>query len=503
MGVITNITVDLASPNISAVVYAKQLDKQSRTVVMTMYENGSPWTPPSGSSYMIQARKPDGTILRYNKDESNSNAINVSGNTATIKLVQQALTEPGKVKMELVITSSGSTLTTFSWILEVERSAISGDASTNYLNPDISSVASVDINSDRHLIVQTTSGKTHDAGLLSEIKTAYINDAGHLIITTTTNSTIDAGRISGVTISGSSSWADLTDKPFTTLGTSMTVVNGTLNAKSETWTSLSGKPFSSIGTGFLIQNGVLNLKAINWTELTDRPFSSVGDTLQIEEGVLNVKDIGTSSWTELSDKPFDTIGPTLHVENGVLNALTSGEAPQLPSWIGETKPTYTAEEISYGTESNVADTIFDLEEQRAMDVQSLDTRISSQNADIEFLATKFKQLELDIPVLPDWVGDTKPEYNTYDIIDTDTSFMLGYALSQMRDDIQDLKDKPSGADLPSWIGDTKPTYTADEISYNDTTVKAAITELYGLISDLQTDIDEATTLSESIQEVIG
>ena len=168
MEVKTTITVDLARPSAPAIVYAKQLDRLSRYITAKLYANGGAFTPPAGVSFEVRGLKPDGTVVVYSKTEKDAAAVTQSGSTLTIYIAQQAV--PGTVRMELAIKSGTAaagleTLTTFSWLLQVEESAASGTPSTNYINPAIASVASAAINAAGHLILTMTTGATIDAGL--------------------------------------------------------------------------------------------------------------------------------------------------------------------------------------------------------------------------------------------------------------------------------------------------------------------------------------------------
>lgn len=170
MEVKTTITVDLARPSAPAIVYAKQLDRLSRYITAKLYANGGAFTPPAGVSFEVRGLKPDGTVVVYSKTEKDAAAVTQSGSTLTIYIAQQALAVPGTVRMELAIKSGTAaagleTLTTFSWLLQVEESAASGTPSTNYINPAIASVASAAINAAGHLILTMTTGATIDAGL--------------------------------------------------------------------------------------------------------------------------------------------------------------------------------------------------------------------------------------------------------------------------------------------------------------------------------------------------
>ena len=80
----TNISLNLQSPNISAIVYAVQNDKLSRYITAQLLDGSAAWTPPAGAGAFIRYLKPDGTAGFYDVDESEVSAISVSGSVATL-----------------------------------------------------------------------------------------------------------------------------------------------------------------------------------------------------------------------------------------------------------------------------------------------------------------------------------------------------------------------------------------------------------------------------------
>ena len=133
----TSVSLDFQSPNISTVVYAVQNDKLSRHIVAQLRDGSAPWTPPAGAGAVIRYLKPDGTGGFYDVDESNAAAISVSGSVATLTLAEQCTTVPGDVYMQLnFYGTDGSKLTTFAWILRVQKSVLTDATivSSDYYN---------------------------------------------------------------------------------------------------------------------------------------------------------------------------------------------------------------------------------------------------------------------------------------------------------------------------------------------------------------------------------
>lgn len=121
----TNTSLNLQAPNISTVVYAVQNDKLSRHIVAQLLDGSAPWTPPAGAGAVIRYLKPDGTAGFYDVDENSDPAISVTGSVADLLLVEQAVTVPGDVFMQLnFYGTDGSKLTSFAWILRVQKSVL-------------------------------------------------------------------------------------------------------------------------------------------------------------------------------------------------------------------------------------------------------------------------------------------------------------------------------------------------------------------------------------------
>ena len=134
---ITYIDLNLSEVNCAVVVYAKQNDRLSRHIAATLYDGASSWTPPAGSYPIIRFLKPDGTSGFYDVDEDGNAATTISGNVATMTIVEQALTVPGDVYMELnFYNTAGEKLTTLKWLLRVQQSVLEDSTiiSSDYYN---------------------------------------------------------------------------------------------------------------------------------------------------------------------------------------------------------------------------------------------------------------------------------------------------------------------------------------------------------------------------------
>ena len=138
MQVTKQIAVELLDGgNVPPIVYAKQNDRQTRFVAVSLYENGQPFEPPDGVLAEFRAKKPDGTACFYDVNEDGEPAIVIEGSVVTAELAEQVLTAAGKVYAEInLYSSAGEKLTTFSFVIIVEPSVLT-DAeivSSDYYN---------------------------------------------------------------------------------------------------------------------------------------------------------------------------------------------------------------------------------------------------------------------------------------------------------------------------------------------------------------------------------
>ena len=133
----TNITLNLQSPNVATVVYAVQNDRDARHITAQLLDGSAPWTPTQWAHAVIRYLKPDGTGGFYDTDENDNAAVTITGSTANLTLVEQTMTVPGDVYMQLnFYEGTGHRLTTFAWILRVQPSVLSDATivSSDYYN---------------------------------------------------------------------------------------------------------------------------------------------------------------------------------------------------------------------------------------------------------------------------------------------------------------------------------------------------------------------------------
>lgn len=132
----TYITLDLQAPNIAIVAAGKQNDRASRVIVAQLRDGETLWTPPAGVAAMIRYAKPDNTAGFYDVLEDGSAAYSIDGSVITFTLVEQALTVPGSVYVEINFYTETEKLTTFYFLLDVQRSVLTDATiiSSDYFN---------------------------------------------------------------------------------------------------------------------------------------------------------------------------------------------------------------------------------------------------------------------------------------------------------------------------------------------------------------------------------
>ena len=139
----TALTLNMQLPNIATVSWAVQGDQLSRVITATLLDGATAWNPQAGYHGVVRYHKPDGTSGLYDVDEDGNTAVTWTGNVATIKIVQQALTVAGSVIMQLEFYDSNEArITAFGWTNNVQPSAVTD---TEFLSTDYYNILSLQI----------------------------------------------------------------------------------------------------------------------------------------------------------------------------------------------------------------------------------------------------------------------------------------------------------------------------------------------------------------------
>lgn len=149
MQVIQNISMDFTVHGITPKIYGKQDDSGSmRAVAISLYSGGEAYPLTKNTGFMLRYKTAAGAIGLYDVLPDGSSAFSVDGNTVTVSLVDQIFAMPGNVECELrviepetvvysgdTVTQTSGTISTWTWIVEVERSNV-GDATipSDYIN---------------------------------------------------------------------------------------------------------------------------------------------------------------------------------------------------------------------------------------------------------------------------------------------------------------------------------------------------------------------------------
>lgn len=113
-----NKNLNLVPGGIPQIINVSQYDK-GQTLTFNLYNQGTPFTIPTGAEVSIQGTKPDNHGFAY--------SCTFSGSIVTAILQQQMTAVAGDVVTEISITKNGNLLATANFILRVEKAALNDD----------------------------------------------------------------------------------------------------------------------------------------------------------------------------------------------------------------------------------------------------------------------------------------------------------------------------------------------------------------------------------------
>lgn len=163
---VSYVTLNFQSPNTGVVAYAVQDDTLSHTIVASLVDGSTLYTPGENAMGAVRYRKPDGTAGLYTVLEDGSTpAVTFDGNTATIRCAAQMLTAAGDVAVQLQLYEDAGRLSTLRFTLHVQADVVSDVEieSTDYYNILAQQIADV-LNAADSLTGMTTSGETLPVG---------------------------------------------------------------------------------------------------------------------------------------------------------------------------------------------------------------------------------------------------------------------------------------------------------------------------------------------------
>lgn len=101
------------------VVHCDQYDRGTGRLVISLYNGSVTYTPPSGSTAVIQGYKPDRKGFQY--------SATLSGNTVTANITEQMTAKYGDVRCQIIVTETSGRVGSFAFILRVQKSALPAD----------------------------------------------------------------------------------------------------------------------------------------------------------------------------------------------------------------------------------------------------------------------------------------------------------------------------------------------------------------------------------------
>lgn len=120
MRITKHIQLDLVNRGTSSVIDVMQLDKNSRVISVSLFENEIPWNPPEDSAVTLSFIKPDQVTGWYDTLPDGSPACLVQGNVVTVILVDAVTQIAGDVTAALVFQGNAlEQLSTFPFTIRV------------------------------------------------------------------------------------------------------------------------------------------------------------------------------------------------------------------------------------------------------------------------------------------------------------------------------------------------------------------------------------------------
>lgn len=135
MTITHNLTMDLGNWTDTPLINAVQDDRYTRDVVLTLLNQGSPWTVPAEAKVVLAYQKADNTGGQYDTMPDGTVAWSAAGNVLTLALAPQVLTVPGMVSLSVQVILDRQMISTFRFMIHVHRNVASGlYRSEDYVN---------------------------------------------------------------------------------------------------------------------------------------------------------------------------------------------------------------------------------------------------------------------------------------------------------------------------------------------------------------------------------
>src|SRR5699024_9106326 len=141
------VRIELSRPGPLPTLYATAGDQYSRFVEMHLYENGAPYTPPSGTTCLVGWRREGGAAGNYStiteSDETSTHAAyQLEGSVLTVELSEDVCRLPGKVYLNVALQGTdGERLHTWELTCQVEHGAVADSESGDQPSESASAAA--------------------------------------------------------------------------------------------------------------------------------------------------------------------------------------------------------------------------------------------------------------------------------------------------------------------------------------------------------------------------
>lgn len=129
------------------VVHVSQYDNDQNTLMFDLYDNGTPWTVPTGTSALLNGKKPDNYGFSYS-------AVSISDNRVVFNLTTQMTAVAGDVICELRVRNGAGTqiIGTANFVLAVEQAALTDETIiSDTMIPLIEQAVEIASNLDRYI----------------------------------------------------------------------------------------------------------------------------------------------------------------------------------------------------------------------------------------------------------------------------------------------------------------------------------------------------------------
>ena len=115
------IEIDLAVRGVTETVQAVQGDDNSRTVEITLKENGEPTIAPETTTGIVRYRRADGVGGNYDTTRYAGAAVSFSENVVSVKIEPEVLAAPGVAEVAVAMVNGEQILHTFVFNIDVQR----------------------------------------------------------------------------------------------------------------------------------------------------------------------------------------------------------------------------------------------------------------------------------------------------------------------------------------------------------------------------------------------